>query len=153
MGTAVHQNSSEYDNRVERSGCSLAVVDHHSRCAVLMFHDEQLVVVPFKQGTVGAASSASATTTEESSEGGEGGDGGEGGEGSEGSSRRGRVKQRLRAAKQQNTPLTGRYSSLVLEPYVLALKDLGPKTGEMLLNRFFSIVVPTMAVVLHVQID
>jgi hypothetical protein len=116
-----------------------------------MFHDEQLVVVPFKQGTVGAASSA--TTTEESSEGGEGGDGGEGGEGSEGSSRRGRVKQRLRAAKQQNTPLTGRYSSLVLEPYVLALKDLGPKTGEMLLNRFFSIVVPTMTVVLHVQID
>ena len=113
-----------------------------------MFHDEQLVVVPFKQGTVGAA--ASATTTEESSE---GGDGGDGGEGSEGSSRRGRVKQRLRAAKQQNTPLTGRYSSLVLEPYVLALKDLGPKTGEMLLNRFFSIVVPTMAVVLHVQID
>jgi len=122
-----------------------------------MFHDEQLVVVPFKQGTVGAASSASATTTEESSEGGEGGEGGigssEGSEGSEGSSRRGRVKQRLRAAKQQNTPLTGRYSSLVLEPYVLALKDLGPKTGEMLLNRFFSIVVPTMAVVLHVQID
>ena len=116
-----------------------------------MFHDEQLVVVPFKQGTVGAASSA--TTTEESREGGEGGDGGEGSEGSEGSSRRGRVKQRLRAAKQQNTPLTGRYSSLVLEPYVLALKDLGPKTGEMSLNRFFSIVVPTMAVVLHVQID
>ena len=83
----------------------------------------------------------------------DGGEGGEGGEGSEGSSRRGRVKQRLRAAKQQNTPLTGRYSSLVLEPYVLALKDLGPKTGEMLLNRFFSIVVPTMAVVLNAQID
>ena len=102
-------------------GRSLAVVDAASRCAVLMFHDEQLIVIPFKQGIV---TNNNKTTAEMNDK--------ENGITSSTTIATPKVgKSRLRRARSSkfSIPLTGRYSSLIMEPYVLPLRDVGPKTG------------------------
>eukprot|EP00949_MAST-11_sp_MAST-11-sp1_P002136 g2136.t1 len=63
-GASTQHTDSQFDNEIDRCGLALSAVDPQNRCAAVLTHDEQLAIIPLKQGSAGVARKGKAAVDE-----------------------------------------------------------------------------------------